>query len=132
MSTKRCPSCSGSGYYDNAGSPKCGCCNGSGFLEVQMDVPHPYKYVRFWHSNALSLLLRSKDMSFDAYIWDRMCELTDLGINVISSIMRDPLDKPEEAIIRIQCTDEEYRCIIDLYAKNHPFDYYPPNHVDDF
>lgn len=25
-----CSACSGSGYYDNTGSPKCGCCNGTG------------------------------------------------------------------------------------------------------
>ena len=26
----RCTSCSGSGYYDHNGSPKCGACNGTG------------------------------------------------------------------------------------------------------
>ena len=25
-----CTACSGSGYYDHNGSPKCGCCNGTG------------------------------------------------------------------------------------------------------
>lgn len=25
-----CTACSGSGYYDNHGSPKCGCCGGRG------------------------------------------------------------------------------------------------------
>lgn len=25
-----CTACSGSGYYDNDGSPKCGSCNGTG------------------------------------------------------------------------------------------------------
>jgi hypothetical protein len=27
---KVCSACNGSGYYDNTGSPKCGCCNGTG------------------------------------------------------------------------------------------------------
>jgi len=25
-----CIACNGTGYYDNIGSPKCGCCNGTG------------------------------------------------------------------------------------------------------
>ncbi len=28
--TRPCSSCSGSGYYDSNGSPKCGACEGSG------------------------------------------------------------------------------------------------------
>lgn len=27
-----CPACSGSGYYDTKGSPKCGSCNGDGIV----------------------------------------------------------------------------------------------------
>jgi DnaJ-class molecular chaperone len=26
-----CSACNGSGYYDNTGSPKCGCCDGKGW-----------------------------------------------------------------------------------------------------
>jgi hypothetical protein len=28
--TKECSACSGSGYYDDTGSPKCGACDGTG------------------------------------------------------------------------------------------------------
>jgi len=27
---RTCSACSGSGYYDHNGSPKCSCCNGTG------------------------------------------------------------------------------------------------------
>ena len=27
---RNCGACAGSGYYDNTGSPPCGCCGGSG------------------------------------------------------------------------------------------------------
>ena len=30
-----CTACSGSGYYDNHGSPKCGCCGGTGKMPAR-------------------------------------------------------------------------------------------------
>lgn len=32
-----CSACSGSGYYDNNGSPKCGGCDGQGKVKVSPD-----------------------------------------------------------------------------------------------
>ena len=32
-----CTACSGSGYYDNNGSPKCWCCGGTGKMRVPPD-----------------------------------------------------------------------------------------------
>ena len=33
---KKCGACSGSGYYDNTGSPKCGACHGLGIERTKM------------------------------------------------------------------------------------------------
>ena len=32
-----CTACNGSGYYDDNGSPKCGCCNGTGKERVKVN-----------------------------------------------------------------------------------------------
>ena len=32
---RKCGACNGSGYYDNAGSPKCSSCNGTGKQRVK-------------------------------------------------------------------------------------------------
>ncbi len=33
-----CTACSGSGYYDNTGSPRCGCCDGTGKMRSKPDA----------------------------------------------------------------------------------------------
>jgi len=43
---KKCGACSGSGYYDNTGSPKCGACHGLGVERTKM----PY---RLWKHVAI-------------------------------------------------------------------------------
>jgi len=35
---RKCSACSGSGYYDNDGSPKCGACDGSGRERYKPDI----------------------------------------------------------------------------------------------
>jgi len=34
---EKCGACNGSGYYDNDGSPPCGCCDGTGKERVRPD-----------------------------------------------------------------------------------------------
>ena len=43
---KTCSACSGSGYYDNTGSPKCGACHGLGIERGKL----PY---RLWKKVAI-------------------------------------------------------------------------------
>lgn len=127
----KCIACDGSGYYDNTNSPKCSSCNGTGV--EQPPKPHPYKYVRFWESNTLALTQLTDDYDFHDYVRDRVNEINDLGPEVLFRETRHPKGKPIECVIQMICTDEEYQCLIDLYSKSaHPFDYYPPNHVENF
>lgn len=32
-----CTACNGSRYYDDNGSPKCGCCNGTGKIRIKQE-----------------------------------------------------------------------------------------------
>jgi DnaJ-class molecular chaperone len=38
MKVKKCPACSGSGYYDSFGSPVCSACNGLGVARGKLNV----------------------------------------------------------------------------------------------
>jgi len=38
-----CTACSGSGYYDDTGSPKCGCCGGIGRMMISPEKYKEYK-----------------------------------------------------------------------------------------
>lgn len=74
-------------------------------------------------------LVTSMPLAWEAFINNRVKDITDLGVEVIALVIRQPMNRGEEAIMKLLATDEDYQTLVDLF-KQYKISTYPSDSQD--
>lgn len=77
-------------------------------------MAHTYKYIAF-----LQQLTTSMPLAWEEFINNRVKDISDLGVEVEALVIRQPMNRGEEAIMKIYATEEEYQIITQLLGQQH-------------